>query len=166
MSATISIIVAMTRSGAIGRKGDLLYHISADLKRFKSITLGKPVIMGRKTFESLPGGPLPGRRNIVVTRRKDYPADGIDTAGSIEEALAMSAASDEVMIIGGAEIYRQAHDIADRVYLTLIEREPEDADTFIEPFNDKTWAVTEESDLMTDPRSGVDYRFINLSKMR
>lgn len=88
MSSTISIIVAMTRSGAIGRKGDLLYHISADLKRFKSITMGKPVIMGRKTFESLPGGPLPGRRNIVVTRRKDYPADGIDTAGSLEEALA------------------------------------------------------------------------------
>ncbi len=104
MSAKISIIVAMTPSGAIGRKGDLLYHISADLKRFKALTMGKPIIMGRKTFESLPSGPLPGRRNIVVTRRNDYPAEGIEVAGSLDEAVALAADAEEAMIIGGAEI--------------------------------------------------------------
>ncbi len=164
MSAKISIIVAMTPSGAIGRKGDLLYHISADLKRFKALTMGKPIIMGRKTFESLPSGPLPGRRNIVVTRRNDYPAEGIEVAGSLDEAVALAADAEEAMIIGGAEIYRLARDKASKVYLTLIDDEPHDADTFLEPFENETWTAAEESSPMTDPRSGVTYRFINLER--
>jgi len=164
MSATVSIIVAMTPSGAIGRGGDLLYHISADLKHFKAVTMGKPVVMGRKTFESLPGGALPGRRNIVITRNEGYEAPGIEIAGSLDEALAMASDVEEVMIIGGAEIYRQASAVAQRVYLTLIEAEAADADAFIAPFDKETWAVVEESDLMTDPRSGVVYRFLNLQR--
>lgn len=164
MSATVSIIVAMTPSGAIGRNGDLLYHISADLKRFKAVTMGKPVVMGRKTFESLPGGALPGRRNIVITRNKGYKAPGVEVAGSLDEALAMTAEVEEVMIIGGAEIYRMASAVAQRVYLTLIESEVADADTFISPFDKETWAIIEESDPMTDPRSGVVYRFLNLQR--
>lgn len=164
MSATVSIIVAMTPSGAIGRNGDLLYHISADLKRFKGVTMGKPVVMGRKTFESLPGGALPGRRNIVITRNEGYEAPGVEVAGSLDEALAMTAEVEEVMIIGGAEIYRMASAVAQRVYLTLIESEVADADTFIAPFDKETWAIIEESDPMTDPRSGVAYRFLNLQR--
>lgn len=164
MSAEISIIVAMTPSGAIGRKGDLLYHISADLKRFKALTMGKPIIMGRKTFESLPSGPLPGRRNIVVTRRADYPAEGIQVAGSLDEAIALAGDAEEAMIIGGAEIYRLARDKASKVYLTLIDDEATDADTFLEPFENETWTVVEESSPIADPRSGVTYRFINLER--
>lgn len=164
MSTVVSIIVAMTPGGAIGRNGDLLFHISADLKRFKAVTMGKPVIMGRKTFESLPGGPLPGRRNIVITRQAEYLHDGIDVARSLDEALELVADQPEAMIIGGAEIYRLARDRADRAYLTLIDAEPEDADTFIEPFETGTWAVTGESDPMTDPRSGVSYKFVDLER--
>lgn len=163
MSMEVSIIVAMTPSGAIGRKGDLLYHISADLKRFKALTMGKPVIMGRKTFESLPSGPLPGRQNIVVTRRADYPAEGINVAESLDQALEIAAENaEEAMIIGGAEIYRLAREKAGKVYLTLIDAEVDDADTFLEPFEKETWTVAEESSPMTDPRSGVTYRFIDL----
>ena len=104
----ITIIVAATRDMAIGNRGDLLYHISDDLKRFKSLTMGHPIIMGRKTFESFPKGALPGRRNIVVTRNASYNAPGIEIATSLDEAINMTAASDEAMIIGGGEIYRQA----------------------------------------------------------
>lgn len=158
----VSIIVAMTPEGAIGRNGDLLYHISADLKRFKAVTMGKPLIMGRKTFESLPGGALPGRRNIVVTGQAGYSAPGAEIASSFDEALAMAAGADEVMVIGGATIYRQALSVAGKVYLTLIEARVDDADTFIPPFDEKTWSVEEESSPATDPRSGVVYRFIDL----
>ena len=104
----ITIIVAATRDMAIGRGGDLLYHISDDLKRFKSLTMGWPIIMGRKTFESFPKGALPGRRNIVVTRNAGYTAPGVETASSLDEALAMCKGSENVFITGGGEIYRQA----------------------------------------------------------
>ncbi len=161
MSAVVSIIVAMTPDGAIGRNGDLLYHISADLKRFKAVTMGKSIVMGRKTFESLPGA-LPGRRNIVITHNSSYTAKGAEIAASFEDALAMTGDAEEVMVIGGAEIYRLARNVAGRVYLTLIDAKVDGADTFIATFDEETWAVEEESDLLTDPRSGVSYKFLNL----
>ena len=160
----ISVIVAIARNRAIGFENRLLYRLPDDLKRFKAVTMGKPVVMGRKTFESLPGGALPGRRNIVITRNEGYEAPGVEVAGSLDEALAMTAEVEEVMIIGGAEIYRMASAVAQRVYLTLIESEVADADTFIAPFDKETWAIIEESDPMTDPRSGVVYRFLNLQR--
>ncbi len=103
----ISIIAAIARNGLIGGDNRLLWYIREDLQRFKRITSGHPVVMGRKTFESL-GGPLPNRTNVVVTRNSTYQPKGVVTAGSLEEALALVASDPEIFIIGGAEIYRQA----------------------------------------------------------
>ena len=101
MTTRISIIAAVTRDGGLGHKGNLLYRISDDMKHFKAVTMGKPIIMGRKTFESFPKGALPGRRNIVVTRRGDYIAEGADTAKSVAEAVALCAPKERPVIIGG-----------------------------------------------------------------
>lgn len=155
----VTIIAAVAKGGAIGRKGDLLFHISADLKRFKSITMGKPVIMGRKTFESFPNGALPGRRNIVITRQRDYSAPGVETAASLDEAMRLVAGVDEAMIIGGGEIYRQAFPLADELRLTMIDADVADADTFMPAIDSEAWIEKEQSDSFTDPRSGVAYHF-------
>ncbi len=164
--ARISIIVAVTRNNAIGIKGDLLYHISADLKRFKDITMGHPIIMGRKTFESFPNGPLPGRRNIVITRQKEYRHDGIEVVGSLEEAMSLVESADEAMVIGGGEIYRAAMKYASCLYLTEIDVMRDDADTFFPEINRDEWAVVEESHVVSDPHSGVPYRFVTLQRPR
>lgn len=163
---TVSIIVAVGRRGVIGRKGDLAFHIGADLRRFKEITMGKPVIMGRKTFESLPKGALPGRRNIVITRNEAWNAPGAERAASMEEALRMTADTPERMIIGGGEIYRQALPVAKKIYLTQVDADVEDADTFFPEINPCAWSVGEESELFEDPKSGLRYRFICLSRVK
>lgn len=124
----MKLIVAIDRKGAIGRGGDLLYRIGADLKRFKAITSGHTVVMGRKTYESLPNGALPNRRNLVITRQQDYKAEGIETFGNLEAALA--AATGDVFVIGGAQIYREALPLADTLLLTIVDAETADADTF------------------------------------
>lgn len=129
----IVIIAAVCRNGAIGRGGDLLYHLSADLRRFKELTMGHPIIMGRKTFESFPKGALPGRRNIVITRTPDYEAPGAEVVGSPEEALRAVAGTERAYIIGGGEIYRQFISKATRLELTEINAAPEDADAFFPP---------------------------------
>ena len=162
----ITIIAAVANGGAIGRKGDLLFHISADLKRFKSITMGKPVIMGRKTFESFPNGALPGRRNIVITRQRDYSAPGVETAASLDEAMQLVAGVDEAMIIGGGEIYRQAFPLADELRLTMIDAEVADADTFMPAIDSEAWIEKEQSDSFTDPRSGLVYHFADFVRRR
>lgn len=166
MTTTLSIIVAATRNNAIGRNGDMLFHISNDLKNFKAITMGKPIVMGRKTFESFPKGALPGRRNIVITRNPSYSAPGIEPAASLDEALAIAADSPEVMIIGGGDIYRQAFPMAQKLYLTVIDATVEDADTFIEGYRPDEWNLISESEPMTDPKSGVSYRFLTLERKR
>lgn len=160
----VSIIVATAHDGAIGVKGDLPFHLSPDLRHFKQVTLGKPVIMGRKTFESLPGGPLPGRRNIIVTRNTGYSHPGADTAGSLDEALSMVADQPEVMIIGGGEIYRQALPIAQRVYLTEIDAPVSEADTFF-PTLPPEFAAVDTGEWLTDERTGLRYRFITLERL-
>ena len=142
MKQEVHIIAAVGANGAIGRRGDLLWHLPGDLKRFKELTMGHPIIMGRKTFESFPRGPLPGRRNVVITRRKDYPAEGIDVVHSLEEALQLTAAEPEVYIIGGGEIYGQALPLATHLDLTLVDDSPEDADTFF-PVLPEGWTETE-----------------------
>lgn len=162
----VTIIAAVAKGGAIGRKGDLLFHISADLKRFKSITMGKPVIMGRKTFESSPNGALPGRRNIVITRQRDYSAPGVETAASLDEAMQLVAGVDEAMIIGGGEIYRQAFPLADELRLTMIDAEVADADTFMPAIDSEAWIEKERSGSFTDPRSGVAYHFADFVRRR
>lgn len=164
MTTNLTIIVAVARGGAIGRSGDLLFHISDDLKRFKALTMGSPIIMGRKTFESFPKGPLPGRRNIVITRNSDYSRDGIETAASLDEAIAMCAESEKAFVIGGGEVYRQAIDRADTIELTEIDAEVADADTFFPAIDETAWHRVTESETMTDPRSGARYSFVTLKR--
>lgn len=119
----VTLVVAMAENGVIGRDGGLPWRLSTDLKRFKALTMGKPIVMGRKTWESFPTHPLPGRRNIVVTRKSGYRAQGAWTAGSLEEALALAGKENpaEICVIGGGEIYRQAMPIADRLHVTHVE---------------------------------------------
>lgn len=161
----VTIIVAVTRNLAIGRRGDLLFHISDDLKRFKSLTMGHPIIMGRKTFESFPKGALPGRRNIVITRNPAYIAEGIERAESLEEALAMCRTSSECFVIGGGEIYRQALPHASKVELTLIDADIRDADTFFPDLVADGWDMPASVEFSReDPRSGVAYEFLTLRR--
>jgi len=123
----VSIIVAMSRNGIIGRDNVIPWKIPADLARFRELTLGHTLIMGRKTFESI-GRALPGRRNIVVSRQADYVAKGVVVAGSLPEALQLADGEDEIFICGGGEIYEQALPFAERIYLTLLDCEV-DGDT-------------------------------------
>jgi len=124
----ISYVVAVSRNGVIGREGGLPWHISSDLKRFKEITMGKPVVMGRKTWESLPRRPLPGRRNIVITRQPGFAPEGAEVAASAEAALRLAGEVPEVAVIGGGEIYRLFWPLVDRLYLTEVDLEV-DGDT-------------------------------------
>lgn len=147
---TVHIIVAIDRNGAIGRAGDMLYHLGADLRRFKRLTMGHPLIMGRKTFDSLPNGALPGRRNIVVTRNSQWESAGAERAGSLGEAFSLAGDGD-VFVIGGGEIYRQAMPFADVLDITEIDAESDDADTFFEIENVDDYAVIEMEDAGTTP---------------
>lgn len=131
----IHIIAAIDQHRGIGYGGDMLYHIREDLRRFKSLTMGHTLVMGRKTFDSLPGGALPGRRNIVITRNEAWTAPGTERASSLAEALAM-AASDEIYIIGGGQIYAEALPLADVLDLTLIHSAAPEVDTFFPPYED------------------------------
>lgn len=161
---TLNIIAAVTRDMALGRGGDLLYHISADLKRFKELTMGHPVIMGRKTFESFPRGPLPGRRNIVVSRNPGYSHEGVEVYGTLGEAIAAVAHCERAFVIGGGQIYSQAISQADNIFLTIIEADRPDADTFFPAILDGHWTKRQESEPEIDPKSGVSYRYVWLSR--
>jgi dihydrofolate reductase len=117
----ISLVVAASLNGVIGRDGNLPWHISSDLKKFKTITMGNPIIMGRKTWESLPKKPLPGRRNIVITRQADYKAVGAVVAHDAKSALAAAGGAEEIAVIGGGEIYKMFFPLAQRVYLSEVD---------------------------------------------
>lgn len=155
----VTIIAAVGRDRAIGRNGDLVFYVREDLRHFKALTTGNTVVMGRKTFESLPKGALPNRRNIVITRQADFAAPGTERASSLEEALAMSS-GEEVFIIGGGEIYRQAIGVADRLELTYIDADTPDADTYFPEYRTGEWREESRSEEMTDEKSGVRYCFI------
>ncbi len=117
----ISLVYAQSRNGVIGNKGKLPWHLPSDLKRFKQVTLGKPIIMGRKTWDSLPRKPLPGRANIIITRQPDFAGEGALVAKDIEEALAIAGDVPEVCVIGGGQIYAAFLPVARRIYLTEID---------------------------------------------
>ena len=151
---TLSIIVAVAENRVIGRDGSLPWHISEDLKRFKRITLGHPIIMGRKTYESI-GRPLPGRRNIVISRHSAYCADGCDVAGSLDSALAMVGGEEEVFCIGGAEVYREALPRADRMYLTRV-LQTVDGDVRFPEWDEKSWKLVDSEAGKT---TNIEYRF-------
>jgi dihydrofolate reductase len=137
----IALVVAVSRNGVIGRAGGLPWHISSDLKLFKAITMGKPIIMGRKTWESLPRKPLPGRTNIVITRQAGFKADGAEVAVDASSALALAGNSEEIAIIGGGEIYQMFLPLADRIYFTEVDTDV-DGDTYFNKPDPKLWTVT------------------------
>ena len=153
----IAIVVATGLNGAIGKDNQLLWHLPADLRFFRLTTTGNPVLMGRKTFESI-GRPLPNRRNIVITRQDDFVADGCETATSVEAALELVKNADPVMVIGGAEIYRHALPYCSRIYRTLVETAPE-ADAFFPELNPAEWTLIDETDHPADEKNPFNCRF-------
>lgn len=159
----INIIAAIAQNNAIGFENRLLYWLPNDLKRFKGLTTGHTIIMGRKTFQSLPKGALPNRRNVVISGHgAEFP--GAETFRSLEEALASCTNQEEVYIIGGESIYRQALPLADRLCLTEIQATPENADAFFPDFDRSEWEVTfcEEHD--TDEKHGEKYTFVDYTR--
>lgn len=159
----VSIIVAIARNFAIGKNNELLWHISADLKRFKEITKGHNVIMGKLTYESLPKRPLVNRTNIVITDRPGETFEGCITVYSIEEALGHCNESDESFIIGGGSIYRQFLPYCNKLYLTLVNKDF-DADTFFPQIDLDQWKLVKREDCNNDPSVDFSYSFLELEK--
>lgn len=162
----LSIICALTEGRAIGLQGGLLYHLPADLKHFKNLTIGHTVIMGRKTFESLPKGALPNRRNVVITRQTDYSAPDIEVLHSLEDALASCERDDEVFIIGGESVYAAALPKADQLCLTIIHAEPAKADTFFPPFSLADWQLESEEHHEPDEKNRQPFTFANYCRKK
>jgi dihydrofolate reductase len=135
---TISLVAAVARNGAIGLRGDLPWHLPDELRHFKRITLGKPVVMGRKTFEAI-GKALPGRQNIVITRNPQFSAAGCEVANSLRQVRAL-AVGPELMVIGGGDLYRMALPEASRMFLTVVDCEPE-ADTWFPHWSEAEWQL-------------------------
>jgi len=152
----ISIIVAIAENMGIGKNNDLLWHISEDLKRFKRITNAHPVIMGKRTFESLPRRPLPNRRNIVITDIPGEQIAGCEMAYSIEEAVTKCNPDEENFVIGGASVYRQFLPIADRLYLTRVHKSF-DADVFFPDIDFSIWTLLSTEDFPSDEANDFSY---------
>ncbi|MEM7300187.1 MAG: dihydrofolate reductase [Pseudomonadota bacterium] len=163
-SAKLVHVVAFAKANVIGADGDMPWRLSTDLKRFKALTTGKPVIMGRKTFESI-GKPLPGRHNIVVTRDTGFVVDGVDRVSSLPAALANAEReasrtdADEICIIGGGEIFRQTIDQAEKLYVTHIDAAPE-GDTHYPTITDDDWKVLQEEQVPRGEKDSADTRFV------
>lgn len=157
---TISIIVAASENNAIGLNNQLLWRLPNDLKFFKQTTWAMPVIMGRKTFESLSGKPLNGRLNIVVSRQKDWNAEGVLKASSLEEAIAIAKAQHykESFIIGGGELYEAALPMAKQIYLTRVEALL-DGDTFFPAIDNQQWEIVMDDAHQADEKHAFSYRF-------
>lgn len=158
--STISIIVAIADDRAIGKNNDLLWHLSADMKHFKGLTTGHTIIMGRKTFESLPKGGLPNRTNLVLTSATEKEFLNASACKSIEDALKLCHNEEEVFIIGGASIYNQSIDIADKMYITRVHAEFPDADTFFPDIDWSQWKEVEKEDFTADEKNPFDYSFV------
>jgi len=159
----ISLIAALDKNYLIGANNGMPWHLPADFKHFKEVTLGKPIIMGRKTFESI-GRPLPGRKNIVVSRN-GFTADGIISADNVESAFQLTGKVDEVMIIGGANFYQQLIDKADRMYLTHVNAECE-GDTWFPKFDLSEWNVVTQQQVLADEKNDYDFTIVKYERKR
>lgn len=157
-SHNLSIIVAMAHNRAIGKDNDLIWHISEDLKHFKALTVGHPVIMGRRTFESLPKRPLPKRRNIVLTHDVDFKYDGVEVAHSISGALKMVGGEDEVFVIGGAAVYSAFLPFAQCIYVTHVHRDF-DGDVFFPVIDRSVFRLVTQGPTQHDDASNLDYSY-------
>lgn len=158
------IIVARASDGAIGRGNSLLWHIPADLKMFKSLTMGCPVIMGRRTFLSI-GRPLPGRRNIVVSGGFEAP-DGVEVVSSPDQAFGLCGDVPRCFVIGGGQLYRATLPIADRLYVTEVLAKYPDADTFFPAIDAGEWREVSRGPVLTDEASGLQYQFVESVRIR
>ncbi|WP_372774851.1 dihydrofolate reductase [Mangrovibacterium sp.] len=156
----LSLIVAMAQNGAIGKNNDLLFHLPGDLKRFKAITSGHTIIMGRKTLLSLPKWPLPNRRHIIITTDTTAKFEGCETANSIDQAIDMVQGEDEVFVIGGGTIYEQFYPFCNKIYLTKVYRDFE-ADTYFTGLKENDWVI-ESSEELFDEKNGFRYAYLNL----
>ncbi|MDH3339022.1 MAG: type 3 dihydrofolate reductase [Gammaproteobacteria bacterium] len=158
----ISLIVAASINNVIGAEGKLPWRLSSDLKRFKALTTGKPIVMGRLTFESI-GRPLPGRQNIVITRQADYQAAGCDVVHSIDAAVAAAGDATEIMIIGGGHIYQQFLPLAERIYLTRVRVEI-DGDVFLPDFDSADWREISSEECAADEANDYDFVVTTLER--
>lgn len=154
----ISIIVAIASNYAIGKDNDLLWHISDDLKRFKRITSGKTVVMGKNTFYSLPFRPLPKRRNIVLTDKADEKIEGCEMAYSIEHAIELMDSDSENFIMGGGSIYRQFMEVADKLYITRVHKDFE-ADTFFPNIEESVWKLIEKTNMAPEKEGSFSFSY-------
>lgn len=155
----ISIIVAVSEDWGIGKNNELLWHVSEDLKRFKSLTLGNTIIMGKKTWESLPRRPLPGRKNIVLTDVPDEVFDGSVTAYSVEDALNKCSESEEIFVIGGGSVYRQFMPVTDRLYITHIHKKAE-ADVYFPVIDLRIWEAVKKEEYKASDDNSIAYTYI------
>lgn len=173
----INIIVAISENMAIGRGGDMPWHIAGDMRFFKRTTMGHAVVMGRRTWESIGCRPLPGRRNIVISRSmpqgpQENESRRYEVASSLEEAIALvrSVAGDsaecdeEIFVMGGGQVYREAMKMADRLYITHVHAVIEDADTFFPEISSEEWTPLERSDVEKDEKSGMEYQFVTYGR--
>jgi dihydrofolate reductase len=157
----IELVVAASENDVIGRANKLPWHLPADLKHFKSLTVGKPVLMGRKTYESI-GKALPQRTNIVMSRSSQFAPGDVEVVGAVQEACAI--AGDLLMVIGGAEIYRQCLPLASRIHLTLVHTRIEDGDTFFSDWRLAPWRVTARQRFEPDEKNAHAYSFVTLER--
>ena len=156
---SISLICAVAENGAIGHNNRLLFHLRADLQRFKALTSGHTIIMGRNTFESLPKGALPNRRNIVLSRTVPTPWHNTEVFASLQEALEACTTDEKVFIIGGASVYAEALPLADCLYLTHVHANPEAADTYFPSWNQQDWLLLQEESHAVDEQNEVPFTF-------
>ena len=160
----LSLIVAMAKNRVIGADNRIPWHLPNELKLFKSLTMGHHIVMGRKTYESI-GRLLPGRTTVIVTRQKDYVVPGAIVAHSVAEAITACNGDDEIFVIGGADLFRETLPIADRLYLTTVDAEPE-GDTFMPEFDSGEWKETSAQAFEKDEKHAYPYRLAVLDRSR
>ncbi len=160
----LSLIVAVASNNAIGKDNDLLWHISADLKRFKSLTTGHPVIMGKNTFLSLPKRPLPNRRNIVITHDASLAEQGAEVASTLQGAMRLVEGEEESFVIGGAKVYEQMLSLVSRLYVTKVHRAFE-ADVFFPMIDESLFRLVHETEPITDEASGLTYSYADYERI-
>lgn len=159
----IALIVALDENRLIGKDNDLPWKLSADLQYFKRVTMGKPLVMGRNTHESI-GRPLPGRKNIIITKNINYQAEGCEVVNSLDAAMVACGDVEEVIVMGGASLYKQMLQRADRLYLTLVHAELE-GDTWFPEWNEAQWQLVSREDHVSDEKNDYDYSFLVYEKI-
>jgi dihydrofolate reductase len=164
-AAAVELVVAVAENDVIGRGGTLPWHLREDLRRFKALTLGKPILMGRRTYESI-GKALPGRTNLVLTRSAGFQAADCIVVGSLEQARLAAGADFTLMVIGGAEVYRQCLSVAARIHLTLVHTRIEQGDTFFAGWRGSDWRETFRERHPAGDKNDFDYSFVTLERTR